>query len=394
MKDLYSKEKRFQSYSDYISHLIDKMIDQIDKNIANQAIKGQTVMCNAEFTAVRHHNMPHQYCQQLDAPSDVVVRDFHDPDKVRGFLLHESMDFKFIGLDRQPSTSTTLRDYIHMANIIEATGLPNNKLARFPIQSGLNLDAWRHYLKDYHNKKLIEYLTYGFTLSLQNGTQLGNTVVNNHYSAKQFPADVQLYLDKEISLGTILGPFSKVVSKKFHCSPLLTRPKDNGRRRVILDLSFPKGASVNDAVVRESFDGTTFRLKFPTVDDILDKVRAIGGRVMLSKIDVARAFRNLRVDPVDAFRFGIQWRDQYFLDIVAAFGWIHGTASFQMASDAILYMMKQETCAIFAYIDDFIMISLEYDTECHFQKLFSLFSKLGLPMNSDKVTPLLGFLHA
>ena len=76
------------------------------------------------------------------------------------------MDFKFIGPDRQPSTSTTLRDYTHMANIIEATGLPNYKLARFPIQSGLNLDAWRHYLKDYHNKNLIEYLTYGFPLSL------------------------------------------------------------------------------------------------------------------------------------------------------------------------------------------------------------------------------------
>ena len=56
VKDLYNKEKGFQSYSDYISHLIDKTIDQIDKNIANQAIKGQTVMCNAEFTAVRHHN--------------------------------------------------------------------------------------------------------------------------------------------------------------------------------------------------------------------------------------------------------------------------------------------------------------------------------------------------
>ena len=129
------------------------------------------------------------------------------------------MDFQFIGTDRQPPTSITLRDYIHMATIIQATGFPNYKLARFPIQSGLNIDALRHHLKDYHNKKLIEYLTYGIPLSLQQGTQLSNTVVNSHYSAKHFPADVQLYLYKEKSLGAILDPFTKVPFEKCHCSP-------------------------------------------------------------------------------------------------------------------------------------------------------------------------------
>ena len=297
------------------------------------------------------------------------------------------MDFKFIGPSRPPPSSTSLGDYIHMATVIQATGLPNYRLARFPIQSGLNLDAWRHHLEGYYNERLIEYLTYGFPLSLQDKACLNNTVVANHYSAKQFPADIKSYLDKEISLGTILGPFPEVTFNKFHCSPLLTRPKDMGKRRVILDLSFPKGASVNDAVINEAFDGIPFTLKFSTVDDILEKIRSAKGRVLLSKIDIARAFRNLRIDPVDAFRFGIHWDGQFFLDVVAAFGWIHGTASFQMASDAILYMMRNETSSLFAYIDDFIMISPEDDAEHHFQKLFDLFAHLGLPTNPDKVTP-------
>ena len=85
------------------------------------------------------------------------------------------------------------------------------------------------------------------------------------------------------------------------------------------------------------------------MDDILDKVRSSKGRILLSKIDIARALRNLCVDPVDAFKFGIQWRDQYFLDIMVAFGWVHGMAAFQMSSDAILYIMKQETCALFVH---------------------------------------------
>ena len=145
--------------------------------------------------------------------------------------------------------------------------------------------------------------------------------------------------------------------------------------------------SVNDAVTREVFDDIPFTLKFPTVDDILNKVRSHKGRVLLSKIDIARAFRNLRIDPVDAFRFGIQWQDQYFLDVSAVFGWIFGTAAFQMTSDAILYIMRHETDSLFAYIDDFIMVLPEVDAERRFQKLFHLFSQLGLPMNKDKVTP-------
>ena len=388
VKDCNSKNLGFQSYSEYMCHIIDAMIEQIDENTSNDATGRQTVMGAVESTAVRRHISPDHICHQFDASPDVVIRDFHDQTKTRGFLAHTSMEFKFIGPDRAPPpTTTTLLDYIHMATVIQATGLPNYKLARFPIQSGLNIQAWRHHLKGYYNKKLLEYLTYGFPLSLHTDTCLNNTSVANHYSAKQFPADIKLYLDKEISLGAILGPFPDITFQKFHCSPLLTRPKDNGKRRVILDLSFPKGASVNDAVHRDAFDGTPFTLKFSTVDDILEGIRSSKGRVLLSKIDIARAFRNLRIDPVDAFRFGIHWGGQYFLDVAAAFGWIHGTASFQMVSDAILYIMRQVNCSIFAYIDDFIMISPENDAERHFHKLHDLFSDLGLPMNQDKVTP-------
>ena len=65
---------------------------------------------------------------------------------------------------------------------------------------------------------------------------------------------------------------------------------------------------------------------------------------MLAKIDVARAFRNLRVDPVDAFKFGISWQGRYYLDVALTFGWTHGSAAFQMTSDAILYIMREENC--------------------------------------------------
>ena len=51
---------------------------------------------------------------------------------------------------------------------------------------------------------------------------------------------------------------------------------------------------------------------------------------VIYKIYVARAFRNLRVDPVDATKFGIHWNGLYFLDQRVAFGWTHGSAAFEL----------------------------------------------------------------
>ena len=50
------------------------------------------------------------------------------------------------------------------------------------------------------------------------------------------------------------------------------------------------------------------------MDDIVAKILKTPGDVYLSKIDVARAFRNLRVDPVDTLKSGIHWQGKYFID--------------------------------------------------------------------------------
>ena len=52
--------------------------------------------------------------------------------------------------------------------------------------------------------------------------------------------------------------------------------------------------------------------------------------ILLSKIDVSRAFCNLRVDPADAVKFAIKWKGHYYLDLGVAFGWIHESSSFSL----------------------------------------------------------------
>ena len=120
---------------------------------------------------------------------------------------------------------------------------------------------------------------------------------------------------------------------------------------VILNLSHSQEASLNDQVHRLIFDGVT--VKFPSIDNIVEEIINIGEDVTLAKVDVSRAFRNLRVDPGDVLNFGIQWQGCQYLDALAAFGWVHGSWAFQMMSNTIAYVMAQQGYKMFPYIDDY-----------------------------------------
>ena len=66
---------------------------------------------------------------------------------------------------------------------------------------------------------------------------------------------------------------------------------------MILSLSHPYGNSVNSHVDADNFDGSTFVLTFPTINDTAHDIVGSSEDKVLFKVDVARAFRNLRVDP-------------------------------------------------------------------------------------------------
>ena len=108
----------------------------------------------------------------------------------------------------------------------------------------LNIEAWEPYLRDYSDPLLIEYLKFGFPMSISKNNALNIATVVNHHSATQFTQKVDEYFRKELDQGAMLGPVAEVKSDMFHCSPLLTRPKDVVKRRVIVNFSHPYGGSV------------------------------------------------------------------------------------------------------------------------------------------------------
>ena len=146
-----------------------------------------------------------------------------------------------------------------------------------------------------------------------------------------------------------MGPFKTPPISSLHCSPMLTRPKAGStNRRVIMDLSWPHGKSVNGMVGNNVYLGTNFKLKFPSVDNITARVQKLDGNCLLYKIDLQRAFRHLKLDPRDINKTGLHFLGEYYVDTAVPFGYRHGSVFMQRVTvlDALCTKSRFILCCI------------------------------------------------
>ena len=141
----------------------------------------------------------------------------------------------------------------------------------------------------------MQLIQFGFPLNFNRACHLRNEI-GNHRSAVDHPSDVDAYIAEEKKYDNILGPYDVKPIVGGHSSPVMTRAKPNSdRRRVIIDLSWPLGASVNAGIDKNVYLDAPFALTFPTVDDITNELKRLG--VFLYKVDVSWAFHHVKVDP-------------------------------------------------------------------------------------------------
>ena len=101
----------------------------------------------------------------------------------------------------------------------------------------------------YIKQKLLNYSDnheYGLTVG-HNGSLFRSSSCRNHTRATDFPEQITKYLIKEASYQAVVEPFKdNPFNNPIALSPLNSVPKkDSSERRVIVDLSFPEGGSVN-----------------------------------------------------------------------------------------------------------------------------------------------------
>ena len=207
----------------------------------------------------------------------------------------------------------------------------------------------------------------------------------NMASAIEHPEVVSDYLAGECSEGTVLGPldpkdFPQVHTSRFRVIP--KGPPEANKWRLIVDLSSPEGASINDGI-----GSHLTSLSYVGVKDAAEGIRMFGVGAQLAKVDIKRAYRNIPVHPEDRWMLGMRWEGGLFIDRVLPFGLRSAPKIFTAVSDAVEWVLRRQGVRFaIHYLDDFLVIGEPNSPECAqaVEKLLVLLEQLGFPVAIEK----------
>ena len=264
-------------------------------------------------------------------------------------------------------------------------------LSSDPLFSGINtplsLPSWCRRLESHPDKNYTSYILRG----IKNGFFIGRNPTHplrsaseNLPSAYDNPQAIEDYLQKESSEGRIFGPFSPCEVPHVHINKLKAIPKRHqpGQWRVITNLSYPEGSSVNDSI-----DSSLCSVKYITVEQVAKRAFSLGKGSRIAKIDIKAAYRLIPVSPHDRRFLGMEWNNGIYVDGMLPFGVRSAPKIFSAVADAVEWCVAKENVNnIYHYLDDFVVIGPPNSEDCasSLQKLKSVCEDLGIPLASEK----------
>lgn len=253
----------------------------------------------------------------------------------------------------------------------------------------INITNWYKYLSDYHDPLLCEFLQFGWPLGYNYETAPATTS-NNHPSALFHLQAVKDFVDTELMHDALLGPFDEApFTPWFRTSPLMSRAKKGSEeRRIIVDLSYPQGSSVNDGIDPSNHLGVNITYSLPTINDLITTLQQHGKGAYLWKADLRRAYRQIRSDPLDAPFLGIKVGSQIFVDRCPPFGCRSSASICQRMANGLVFIMAKENHTITAYLDDFRGCHPSYHlAKTAYDRFLGLAQELGLELSTHKCSP-------
>ena len=217
---------------------------------------------------------------------------------------------------------------------------PNFSGARIPIQTKFSLAKFEFYLEHYQDRITVDFLCYGWPINYM-GSLLSSTF-SNHPSAAKNSVFLRSYVHKELVHRSICGPFtSNPFDTGCVISPLLCVPKrDSNELRVVHDLSFPEGFSVNDGIAKDSYLNEPFRLRLPGIDRLVEFVNKEG--------------RGCHVFKKDNYHFlGFQVDGYFYFHSAFPFCLRSATLACQRTTQSVVYILNTMEILVDVYIDDF-----------------------------------------
>ena len=255
------------------------------------------------------------------------------------------------------------------------------------VHTPLRLEAWHRRLQSHPDRDFVDYILRGIEKGFRIGANpeaILRPASRNMESAKQHPDVINEYLQKETHQSNIVGPFPLHKSPQVHINRFGVIPKKHqpGKWRLITDLSFPEGASVNDAI-----DPRVCSLKYVTVNQVAKKAGQLGKGSLIAKIDIKSAYRLVPVSPVDRHYLGMQWNGQIYVDGMLPFGLRSAPKIFNAIADALEWCVAREGVQdIYHYLDDFAIIGPPNSEQCSWNLhiLHTVCKDLGIPLAAEK----------
>ncbi len=170
-----------------------------------------------------------------------------------------------------------------------------------------------------------------------------------------------------------------------HCSPIgiIPKPHQPGKFRLIVDLSAPKGSSVNDFIPPELCS-----LEYASIDDAAKIVTQCGEGALMAKLDLKSAYRMVPVHPADQALLGIRWEGKTFIDHALPFGLRSAPKIFNAVADGLTWaLLYSGVDPVLHYLDDFFFCSAAHSPACKDNLAMAVATSdhLGLPVAPHKV---------
>ena len=268
-------------------------------------------------------------------------------------------------------------------------GYPNRWGARIRVESTWNIELFSSLLADYEDREVVEWLKYGWPTGRLPTLQPPTLNKKNHKGATDYPEQMKKYISKEAKYKAIMGPYKKIPFKQnIGISRLSSRPKkDSLDRRIILDLSFPPGNSVNDGIPKDTYLGFQAKLTFLKTDELALRIYQLRKGCYMFKIDPSRYFRQIPLDPGDYSLIGYIIDGEIYFDKVLPMGMRSAPFIAQRITNAISYIHQTLKYFILNYVDDFVGAEEKVNIWKAYRALENLLQSLRVETSKDKIVP-------
>ena len=277
----------------------------------------------------------------------------------------------------QPSTSSTA----------SCSGAFAHNKHSLPLPCPVSTEKLSKLLADYDvskSQKLLKGFTEGFVIPstiMEDPLKLNYV---NHRSANLNESIIQSKLNAELEKGRISGPYKKPPLENMIFSPLGLVPKKTPNEfRLIHDLSFPKGESVNSHI-----DKASSTVEYETLDTCIGIINSIGKGCLISKADLKDAFRIIPIAPISYRMLGFKWQGNYYFDRCLPMGCSISCHVFESLSQALQWILTQKLGVQFAshILDDFIFFGHPGSSACRegLHQFLALAEHINLPVKHSK----------